>query len=70
MHCKGGLSGNLFKAILLFLVFACVAVIVSYWTGFFFLSTPLILAVSFPSRQHICSGKNSRLNPKRPRYKY
>jgi len=49
MHCKGGLSGNLFKAILLFLVFACVAVIVSYWTGFFFLSTPLILAVSLPA---------------------
>ncbi|MCX6802058.1 MAG: hypothetical protein NT067_03000 [Candidatus Diapherotrites archaeon] len=31
-----------------FLAFASVSIIVSYWAGFFFLSTPLILVISLP----------------------
>jgi len=42
------LSGKIFGFALAFLVFASVSIIVSYWTGFLFLSTPLILIVSLP----------------------
>jgi len=43
------LSGKIFGFALAFLIFASVSIVVSYWTGFFFLSTPLILAVSLPA---------------------
>jgi len=37
------------KTLFVFLLFASTSIIVSYWMGFFFLSTPLILAISLPA---------------------
>ncbi len=41
-------SKKIFEFVFAFLVFASVSIIVSYWVGFFSLSTPLILVASLP----------------------